>query len=326
MKTTFIYTISDEHGEIRYIGKSNNPKNRLYKHLNEKSNIHKYNWLKAIIKRGKFPIVEILDEVPIETWNIYEIYWISQFKAWGFNLLNISSGGFGREGGYKHSIESKRKMSILKLNGKLSKSHIKNISIKVKEKFQSNPNYNKCQDKEHIINKDELYQRYITEGLSLNECAKIFNTSKHTIYRNIKEHNFKKSKSDWSHKLSTQPKLNINQYDLDGNFIKRWIGACTIQNELGFDSSTIINCCKGRSNKSHGFVWRFDGDIIIRDIKLNKKPLSIVQLKDNVLVCRFKSIAEASRITNIQRSSIGYCCKGKLKTAGGYNWKYENYI
>ena len=44
-KTTYIYTISDENGNVRYIGKSNNPKRRIYQHINEKFNKHKYNWL-----------------------------------------------------------------------------------------------------------------------------------------------------------------------------------------------------------------------------------------------------------------------------------------
>ena len=30
METTFIYTLSDKNGNIRYIGKSNEPRKRLY--------------------------------------------------------------------------------------------------------------------------------------------------------------------------------------------------------------------------------------------------------------------------------------------------------
>lgn len=33
---------------------------------------------------------------------------------------------------------------------------------------------------------------------------------------------------------------------------------------------------------------------------------------------------DAERKTGIEHSSISKCCKGKLKTAGGYTWIYEN--
>jgi len=42
------------------------------------------------------------------------------------------------------------------------------------------------------------------------------------------------------------------------------------------------------------------------------------------LINKFLSGVEAQEKTNIQRSHISQCCKGKRKTAGGYIWEYEN--
>lgn len=53
----------------------------------------------------------------------------------------------------------------------------------------------------------------------------------------------------------------------------------------------------------------------------NIKPV-IQYTKDGVEINRFKSLSEASRQTNISDGSISYCCNDKLKTAGGYIWKY----
>ena len=36
----------------------------------------------------------------------------------------------------------------------------------------------------------------------------------------------------------------------------------------------------------------------------------------------FKSLAEAARELGLHNSNIVNCCKGKLKTTGGYHWKY----
>ena len=36
----------------------------------------------------------------------------------------------------------------------------------------------------------------------------------------------------------------------------------------------------------------------------------------------FSSIRQASKSSNVDFSNIAKCCKGKLKTAGGYHWQY----
>jgi group I intron endonuclease len=51
-------------------------------------------------------------------------------------------------------------------------------------------------------------------------------------------------------------------------------------------------------------------------IKINQYDLN------NNVVQSFNSISEASKITNIDRSTIGKCCKGMYKTAGNFKWQY----
>jgi len=114
---TFIYTLSDPNTkEIRYIGKSNNLNYRLKKHINESKNkrTHKEKWVDSLIVKGLSPIIEILDIVDETAWSFYETYWISQFKTWGFDLTNGTSGGEGSDGfkGKTHSNETKEKCRI----------------------------------------------------------------------------------------------------------------------------------------------------------------------------------------------------------------------
>jgi alpha-N-acetylglucosamine transferase len=45
--------------------------------------------------------------------------------------------------------------------------------------------------------------------------------------------------------------------------------------------------------------------------------------KADIFIITHDSIIEASKITNTNKSSIGFVCKGKKKTAGGYIWKYN---
>ena len=40
------------------------------------------------------------------------------------------------------------------------------------------------------------------------------------------------------------------------------------------------------------------------------------------LLATFPSLMEAGRVTGINQGDISSCCRGKLKSAGGYIWKY----
>lgn len=98
---TYIYTL--EHPitkEIRYVGKTNNLKRRLHSHWTEghKSKTKTGKWLKSLKKLKLKPIMTILDETT-DDWQQLEMYWISQFKTWGFRLTNHTDGGEGSYGG-----------------------------------------------------------------------------------------------------------------------------------------------------------------------------------------------------------------------------------
>lgn len=45
---------------------------------------------------------------------------------------------------------------------------------------------------------------------------------------------------------------------------------------------------------------------------------------NNNYIAEYGSIIEASKINNINRTTICMVCKNKKKTAGGYVWKYKN--
>ena len=98
MATTNIYILIDPRtNEVRYVGKANNVSQRYKAHLNRarKHQTHKKNWLEQLRREGLKPIIEVIDVVLIDEWQYWEIYWISQMKQWGFNLLNCSNGGDG---------------------------------------------------------------------------------------------------------------------------------------------------------------------------------------------------------------------------------------
>jgi len=93
MKTTFIYALKDPISfEIRYVGKSNNPKSRFNKHIGEarrNPNNHRLCWIKGLLDNNLKPILEILEEIEFNKWQEREIFYISTLP----NLTNTLPGG-----------------------------------------------------------------------------------------------------------------------------------------------------------------------------------------------------------------------------------------
>lgn len=59
--------------------------------------------------------------------------------------------------------------------------------------------------------------------------------------------------------------------------------------------------------------------------KMDKNFKAVVQLtKDYVLIQEFNSMKEAQTVTHVKYQDIGSCCREKLKSAGGYIWRYSN--
>ena len=51
--------------------------------------------------------------------------------------------------------------------------------------------------------------------------------------------------------------ISINQYDINGNFLKKWESISQIEKELKINHSNIIACCKKKRNKAGGFIWEY---------------------------------------------------------------------
>lgn len=75
---------------------------------------------------------------------------------------------------------------------------------------------------------------------------------------------FGKKHSEETRKKISQSKIEKNnlgktvyQFTLDGQFIREWKSTMAVKRELGFTSSSISECCKGKLKTSHGFKWEY---------------------------------------------------------------------
>lgn len=57
---------------------------------------------------------------------------------------------------------------------------------------------------------------------------------------------------------NSKSKRKVNQYDMDGNFIKQWDCMTDFYKSKGLKLKTgIIECCKGRRQSHMGYKWKY---------------------------------------------------------------------
>ena len=238
MKKVYIYGLVDTiKNELKYVGKSINPKSRYRKHLQDskKKISYKDKWIYSLLENNNKPELLIIDEVDEGNWIFWEKHYISYYKFIGCKLTNISEGGenppnhTGRkrtEGeierirksnlGKKRSEETKKNISIAKKgkpilhlnNGKeRSLSHKKNLSLSLKGR--KSPNKGKTYTIEH--------KKVLSEAHS-------------------------------------HQKKRIVQMSLDGTIIKIWDSVSEAKKE--YKNNHISECCTGKIKTAAGFIWK----------------------------------------------------------------------
>ncbi len=113
---TYIYVLKNPINlEIRYVGKTTCLKRRFRSHICAKAKKNSYlsSWIGALRIKGLLPLMEVIDTVYGNDWKQKESDYIALHRNQGCKLVNLTDGGEGCDG-YKHSDETKIKMSLIK--------------------------------------------------------------------------------------------------------------------------------------------------------------------------------------------------------------------
>lgn len=175
----------------------------------------------------------------------------------------------------------------------------------------------------------DLECNFITSCNNVYEAEKITGISEAAIRKcycgnNMRAGNYIFTKKGEVPVQPTSVPRRIVQLSLYSNEIINIYDNAKIASEVtGACHENIINCCNGKKYASTGgYRWIFEGDSINNDI-----PLQIVKVdmysKKLEFLQTFDSIKDAVLKTGISQSSISSVITNKLKTAGGYIWRYH---
>ncbi|MEN6621534.1 MAG: GIY-YIG nuclease family protein [Smithella sp.] len=165
MQHVYIYgLVCPKTNQIRYIGKSIRPKERLMNHMNEVSNCHRSHWLQSLKKKGLKPSLRILQafsDPPSDGWQKYERYWIQYGKEHGWPLTNNTNGGDGVEG---LPPETRAKMAKVWKGRKHKPESILKIAMTSKGRLKT--------ESQKEVMRNKMKNREITWGYKISESAR----------------------------------------------------------------------------------------------------------------------------------------------------------
>lgn len=256
----FIYTLSDPISkEIKYIGKTKNLKDRLQRHMSpcnlKQTWQSKTKWLKYLKNNGLKPIMEVLDQGDENNIDQLEIYWISQFKSWGFKLKNETIGG---------QIPTPK-------GSKLKKEHIINLkkSIKTKKIVVQYTLGNIFVAKYESISEAKRQTKLCHISMCCygkrKQCGEFYFRFKDNYFPYVERTDY------WTgahHKIESVKKMKMNhpfrknicQYNIENNeLIKEYESSYDASNKTGLQRGHICKCCKGTKNYNSvgGYYFRF---------------------------------------------------------------------
>jgi hypothetical protein len=229
METTNIYVLIDPQTNlVRYVGKANNVPQRYKAHLNiaRKHQAHKLNWINSLKNKGLKPIIEIVDIVPIQEWVFWETYWISQFKTWGFDLINYTEGGDGSTFGNQTSFKKGQKPWNIGLG-----------------------NFKKCP----VCLKEFSSPKSSTQVTCSIDCSKgVKKCSTTSFYEGHKP---------WNKGLvgkKIKPNKNVYQFNKEKTImLKKWNTAKEAGDTLNINIEGIGQCARGTAKSCGGFYWNY---------------------------------------------------------------------
>lgn len=120
----------------------------------------------------------------------------------------------------------------------------------------------------------------------------------------------------------------VLQYDLDGNYIKEFKSVKLAAQEVGIQPRCISNVTHGWTKSAGGYIWRLKTDGKPEKVEShtdNNKRRVLCYTLNGDFIKEYDSLISAERELGVHYQSISDCCRGKVKKAKGYKFKYKQF-
>lgn len=116
----------------------------------------------------------------------------------------------------------------------------------------------------------------------------------------------------------------IYKYKIDdGSLLKTFDSLEEAAKTVNSTKQSISKACLSSTYKHRGYLWSYKFKApFIQGKDLRKKRVEKLSLHSGKSLAVFDSVSTASKLTGINKTSIGKCCRDERKSAGGFEWKY----
>jgi hypothetical protein len=259
-----------------------NDPNKVYigKTKNSRKNDHKRTYGEQI----EYTYIDEVNSLNRKDWEPLETYWIQQFMAWGFEIVNIrKKGGNGPE----FQLENTKKLigagnfGIKKpgvsdrLVGRTS-YHKENTGDKIsktkKEWFENNTHHWGSKISKSMTGKQNRLNTFQPQSAKdkMSELKAGIPRSDDVIQKmkkpRVNKENFGKHRigiktpedvKEKQRQSASKRQTAVIQEDKNGNFITEYPGINEASRQTGCYVSAITMCCKGKLKSTKGFVFKY---------------------------------------------------------------------
>jgi len=119
-------------------------------------------------------------------------------------------------------------------------------------------------------------------------------------------------------------KKTVYKYDVNSGELLDYYGCLDdAAASIGADRKSISRACINVSNRYRGYYWSYEyKEPFSPNTDARKKEVTQMDMEGNCIAV-FESVAEASDLTGVNKSSIAKCCRNQYKSASNFKWKYK---
>lgn len=119
---------------------------------------------------------------------------------------------------------------------------------------------------------------------------------------------------------------SVFQYNLKGQFIKKWTSIKEASSTLNIDHRSISNNAKEKLSSAGGFIWSFLKKKTMPEY-LDKRSKKVLQYGlDGQFIKEWNSLHDIERHLGFNNSNVQKVCNNvkKYNRCGGFYWQYKN--